>query len=492
MTERRRGGAAAWVLALVLAASACSSDDNEPGKTGGPGVPSSGSTSGEPDASTGPVADAAAAAYTDDLERYQRQVARAAARTDRATRADSAEQFRAAQRLFATALEAAPELEAVDGGAEASESYARTALVAENVQGFVDEHTWMQGWDIAENVRLNTVLYEISSKQYSQSLRVGAAYEKAMSGPGDTSAKLKKAVAVEIRTELRNAAGIRRRIEGIAGEDTFTPSLRDHLLNEMDVSVAEGERYLAYVEAVPGEAIERDLFRNAFSSGSTLPGGGVTNAPALRTVASRELLAEGLAQLLEAAETGQGELPLAGDIYRELILRLLDTSAQDADESAAELAIEEQLYWLWRIHEVEDTPVEAFDNARLTIKVQDNGGSGLALVNVDSRFDELAAMFASMIRIIRDGPESMAANKPWIIELLDRPYPDVFDDVVVRAREAATLLSDDGSPASAELMAVGPGLLKSLKRAADDLDDLKVFRADFRAAVDGTRPPTDA
>ena len=91
---------------------------------------------------------------------------------------------------------------------------------------------------------------------------------------------------------------------------------------------------------------------------------------------------------------------------------------------------------------MEDTPVEAFDNARLTIKVQDNGGSGLALVNVDSRFDELAAMFASMIRIIRDGPESMAANKPWIIELLDRPYPDVFDDVVVRAREAATLLSD--------------------------------------------------
>ena len=415
-------------------------------------------------------------------------MARAAARTASATRADSADGFQTAQRLFATALEAAPELEVVDGGAEASESYARTALVAENVQGYVDEHTWMNGWDIRENVRLNSVLYTITSKQYSQGLRVGAAYEKAMSRPGDTSDKLKKAVAAEVTTDLRNAAGIRREIETIAGEDTFTPSLRDHLLNEMDVAVAEGERYLEYVETVPGEAIERDLFRNGFSSGSTLPGGGVTNAPSHRTVASRELLATGLAQLLNAADGGQGRLPRAGDIYRELILRLLDQSSQDSD--AGELAIEEQLYWLWRIHEVEDTPVEAFDNARLTIKLQAKGGSGLALVNVDSRFDELAAMFASMIQIIREGPESMAANKPWIIELLDRPYPDALDDVVERAREAAALLSDDGSEASAELMAVGPGLLKALKRAADDLDDIKVFRADFRAAINGTRPAT--
>jgi len=235
---------------------------------------------------------------------------------------------------------------------------------------------------------------------------------------------------------------------------------------------------------------ERDLFRNGFSDGNTLPSEAVSNAPALRTVAARELMAAGLSGLVEAADGGQGELPLAGDIYRELILRLFEPHSSDRSDDS-QIAVDEQLYWLWRIREIEDTPVGAFDNARLTMKLQLRGSSA-ALVNVESRFDELAAMFAVMVEIIRDGPESMAANKPWIIELLDRPFPAALDDVVGPAREAAVLLSDDGSQASPELMAVGPGLLKALKRAADDLDDTQLFRKDFRAAIDATRPPATA
>lgn len=487
MTQRRWGATALLVLALT--AGSCSSDDSGTDAPG-PAGSGTGSEASEPSVSVDPVADEAAAAYLTSLKSYHRKVARAASRAASATRADSASGWRAAERLFVTALEAAPQLEGVDGGVDVSESYARTAQVAGHVQGFVDEHAWMTGWDRAESARVNSVLFTMSSEQYAENLRVGSAYERAMSGPGDTAIKMKRALPVELTTELQNAAEVRRKVETIGGKDSFTPSLRDHLLNEIDVAVALGERYLEYVETVPAGTIKRDLFRNGFSDGNTLPGESVSNAPALRTVSARKLMAEGLSELVEAADGGPGRLPLAGDIYRDLILRLFEPPSFARSGSDSQIAVDEQLYWLWRIREIEDTPVESFDNARLTMKLQlQTQGTSAALINVDSRFDELAALFAVLVEIIRAGPASMAANKPWIIELLDRPFPDALDDVVAPAQAAAALLSDDGSPASPELMAVGPGLLKALKRAADDLDDATVFRKDFRAAIDGTRPP---
>jgi len=489
MSDGRWGATA--LLVLVLGAGGCTSGGGGT-DAADPEAPTTGSTTsepttGDPDASAGPAADEAAATYLKDLQRYQRHVARAARLTAAAFTNDSAPQYRAAQRTFGAALDSAPVLDAVDG-ADASEEYARTIEVAEHVQGFVDEHAWMTGWDRDESVRVYSLLYDIASDEYAQRQRLGAAYAKTMAGPGPTQVKMKRALRAEVAAQLRNAATARGRVERMAGDDSFTPSLRDQVLHEIDGVVAVGERYLEYVETVPAAAVDRDLFRNGFMGGAAVPGGAVADAPLQRTVAARQLLADGLSGLVRAARGEAGELPTAGDIYRELIVRLFTPAGYDPSGYRA-LDVDEQLYWLWRIREIEGTPDEDFENARLTIKLQIVGPKGVAVASNDSRFDELAAASVVLADSI-NFPEEGAANKPWIVEVLARPFPQVLAEPVALAREAAELMPgpDSSDPASPKLLAMGDTMFAAIEQAADDIDDPKRFRKAFRAAIDGTRP----
>lgn len=487
MIQGRPGAAA--LLVLVLGAGGCTSDDGG-GEPGGSTSPTGSASSAVPESAV-TAGDDAAAAYLRDLERYHRQLDRAASRAASATKADSAPAWRAAERLFVEALDAAPVLQDVEDGTDASETYARMAEVAVRAQGFVDEHQWMTRWDRDENVRVHTALYTLSSEQYVRDLRVGSAYERTMAGPGSTADKMKRAVRAQVAAQLEHAATVRREVERLAGEDSFTPSLRDHLLHELDDAVALGERYLEYAETVPAKAIDRDLFRNGFSGGSVLPGGAVANAPADRTVLARRLLADGLGELVPAAGSEEeDDLPLAGDVYREIIAGLFVPHVPRGGDER-ELAVDEQLYWLWHLREIEGTPDEAFDDARLTIELQRQGPRGAGLVNVESRFDELAAISVVLANSI-NVPEEGAANKPWLVELLSRPFPPVLEEAAALAREAAELMPDDAStPASPELVAMGDPMFAAIEQAADDLDDTKRFRSAFRAAIEGTRP-TDA
>ena len=110
------------------------------------------------------------------------------------------------------------------------------------------------------------------------------------------------------------------------------------------------------------------------------------------------------------------------------------------------------------------------------------------MVNVDSRFDELAAISVVLADSI-NVPDEMAANKPWLVETLARPFPPVLKEAVTLARQAADLMPDSAStPASPELLALGDPMFAAIEQAADDLDNTKRFRTAFRAAVDGTRP----
>ncbi|MEO5664620.1 MAG: hypothetical protein ABIR39_15200 [Nocardioides sp.] len=345
----------------------------------------------------------------------------------------------------------------------------------------------MTRWDRDENLRVYSALYAMSSDQYAHALRLASAYERTMAGPGDTAVKMKRALRAQVAAQLKYAATARREVEGIAGRDSFTPSLRDHLLHEIDDVVALGERYLEYVETTPAKAIDRDLFRNGFSGGAVLPGGAVANVPADRTVHARGLLADGVGQLVRSAGPGQGELPLVGDIYRQIIAGLFVPHVPTGGDER-DLAVDEQLYWLWHLREIEGTPDEAFEDARLTIKLQHQGPRGAAVVNVDSRFDELAAISVVLADSI-NVPDEMAANKPWLVETLARPFPPVLEDAVTLARQAAELMPDRASsPASPELLALGDTMFAAIEQAADDLDNTKRFRTAFRAAVDGTRP----
>ena len=485
----RRSGAAA-LLVLVLGAGGCTSDSDDDGAERGGATSPTGSASSAVPESVVTAADDAAAAYLRDLERYYRQLERAASRAATATDADSAPDWRAAERMFVEALGAAPTLEDVEDGAEASETYARMVEVAVRAQGFVDEHEWMTRWDRDENVRVHTALYTLSSEQYVRDLRVGSAYERTMAGPGPTADKMKRALRAQVAAQLQHAATARRAVERLAGEDSFTPSLRDHLLHELDDVVALGECYLEYVETVPAKAVDRDLFRNGFSGGSVLPGGAVANAPADRDLLARALLANGVRRLFETASLGRDELPLAGDIYREIIAGLFVPHVPRGGDER-ELAVDEQLYWLWHLREIEGTPDETFEDARLTIELQRQGPRGAGLVNVESRFDELAAISVVLANSI-NVPEEGAANKPWLVELLSRPFPPVLEEAAALAREAAELMPDDPStPASPELVAMGDPMFAAIEQAADDLDDTKRFRTAFRAAIEGTRP-TDA
>ena len=490
MTDGRWG--AATLLALVMVLGGCTSDGGGADPAGGRETSSSESSTtesstGEPDPSAGPAADDAAAAYLKDLARYQRQVARAAGLLAASYREDSAAQYRAAERAFRAALRSAPVLEVVDGGAGSSESYARAVEVDEHVLGFVQEHEWMTGWDRDENVRVYYVLYETESDQFAEQMRLGDAYERALAGPGSIEAKVKRALRAQIVGQLRSAATARRRVERMAGDDSFTPSLRDQVLYEIDDVVAVGERYLEYVETSPAYAIQRDLFRNGFMGGAAVPGGAVADAPLKRAVAARRLLAEGLSGLIRAARgSGRGELPVAGDVYRELILRLFNPTGTDPSGYRV-LDRNEQLYWLWRIREIEDTPDEAFENARETIKLQITGPAGVTRVNNDSRFDELAGMYVVMAKTLQD-PDSMAVNKPYLVEMLSRPFPEVLTPAVELAREAVDLMPEDGSPAPRRLRGIHADLVEALEQAADVMDDPKQFRREFGAAIEGTRP----
>lgn len=474
------------MLVVTLTAAGCTSGQGPTEGTSGAGSAPSESTSTAPSAAVTAAADKSAASYLEDLERYQRQVARAAAKRAAWKPGDPPAVWRASERAFATALDAAPELESVDRGAESSDAYARTAEIAQRVQGFVDEHEWMVQWDIHEQRRVHSELYGLASESSEEQSRLTADYERTMGGPGGIAVKLKKAMQKEVAAELELLEAARLEVEGLAGKDSFTPSLRDHLLHELDVVEALGRRYADYVEAAPASAMERDLFRNGFAGGFTLPDGAVTNAPVDRTVALRKMLAANLSRLARAGDRDQPELPMAGDLYRELILgQFVPPGSGDGD--AHSLAVDEQLYWLWHLREIEETPDEVFTNARLTIQLQLQAPPGMVRVNVPSRFDELAAMYAALGDVVND-PESMAFNKPWILELLERPYPDTLAEAVALAREAAELMTEDGSPAPPELVAIGPELRKALEQAADRLDSTPRFRRDFRAAVSATRP----
>ncbi|HXH80753.1 hypothetical protein [Nocardioides sp.] len=479
----------AALLVLALTAGGCTTDDGGTGES--PNASPSGSpSSAEPDSSVGPAADAAAAAYLSDLERYQRAVARVAARTEALAVDDPPSKYRAADSAFVSTLDEAPELGVVEGGAEASESYARVGEVAEHAQGFIDEHEWMARWDVRNYFGLSLDMFGITFDQYKQAYRERGDFERIMAGPGESSVKLKEALQFQVAANLRSLVTVRRRIKGIAGKDSFTPSLRDHLLSEIDRNAALGERYAEYVKTVPAAAIRRQIFTDGFSSGAAMPSDGVAQAPPKRTVDVRNHLANALSRLLAAGRSGQGELPVAGDIYRQLVTGLfVPPSFGNYDERKRR--VDEQLYWLWRIREIEDTPDDVFENARQTIKLQNQVRPSIFDYNVDNPFDELSAITAVMGALVYD-PEATTANKPWLIELLARPYPDALGEAVVLAREAAELMPDDGSPASPELIEIGPRLTKAMQRAARDLDLTDRHRKLFRTAIAGTRPSSTA
>lgn len=317
-------------------------------------------------------------------------------------------------------LDAAPRLEPVeapDGG-----TYERAAATAERVDAVVAELRAYEPFDYATD-DLPGEVYDAYYAYYRRWLRIDDRYfEERLDtiDPDVPPATVDRRLAAQyadyardlVRSDRRYAAEVRR----LDAPGELRRSAIAHVLAEIDWLRDFHEEWRRECRAQEAAAFQayKDL---AFTA--TVAFDDVARAPYRSRGALTRSWARAVARLGRLA-TGTGPLPagapLVGDAYREQVVAQVARASGTTEVSRRQLAA--QLWMLWRLRELEDTPEAGYDEARSTLVLLPGADARSGYEQVFVTTDQLRSPTTrpSIEGVVRQLDQFLAAPVPPVLE----------------------------------------------------------------------------
>lgn len=466
----------AGVVALC-AVSACDSGGSDEPSAGG-----SSSAAAEPTDPAETQADVdAAAAYGKDLRAWSGQVSRA-------VRSMSARDFQTDRRGKLPDLLASPPVLAAATSDEPPAEYAVARQVSDRVGGIVDELSAYAARGTSLGAYYDA--YDVFNvHQFAHLDLLSKASDLAFARVGSTTPPkvvLRQEVGLvddDLALLSDYDAGLAK-VEKKYADDPMQVSALDYQRAEVAWLTDLQEEHRAYLRAAgprstqPAYGTRATDAERYFTLASNTP---IEDEPAVtRTLAT---YLDDLGTLAVAAPTELPEdAPSAGDAYRWRISETVAPTGLD-DDRTAEL-LNDQLWRLYRLREIEQTPDEAFQAARDHLTLQ---------VSADPR-----SPFETMIAVLNTLRSTYAGDEDpptrdtiaWAEEQLATVTPPVLAPY----RDQLLALLEKVEPIADDVMEIRPWDLltaraeKILTRAANDLDRHGPLAEQIRTAVEDTRP----
>jgi hypothetical protein len=466
--------AAAAALAVSVLLAGC-----DPGAGGGAGKPDSAPTTDSA------AAQEAVATYREALDEWSQRLTAEARRT-------RSYETKSGRTLWpdnlVPLLEEAPVLEEVEG-ATADGEYAYAAALAERVDGVVQELSAYQA--ISPGSDINVLAYDAYLDWYGRNLKSDSKYWDewlALLTDGVVGRKEAAQMADRLAREVTAGRGIKRdylrRVEALAGrtDEPLELSAVGYVASEIRWLIDFETDVIDHL-AAEGADSATDAYQDWYEIESDRIVGATATTSWLQAPVYRVLprYVRRLAALPDGSGALPDDAPTVADFYRTEILSEVRPVQKRTERRVG--TVTDQLYLLWRIKELEDTPEDVYETARGLLVMQ---------VSEDAR-SPYEPMFAVFKAYHETYPGADAAPprtlRPWAEEMLAHPVPDLLEPY--RRRYAALLdeakLRDMG--AFLRFRAQGEKVVTQATRA---MDDPKRFVPAVRAAVEATRPTGSA
>jgi hypothetical protein len=393
--------AAATALA-GLALSACGG--------GGDPVPT-GTTAtggGTPAASAEQVA-AAVEAYRADLRAYARDLRRDAGRKPR-------------QRALARAAGAPPQLEALSTDDDA---YAEARADADAVDALSDELALVAGSDGEADGDLYNRLYGLAADQWSRDFKRSQRQFDQVSplvtpgridAPG-TDRRIEGIWTRYMRAEQASWKRYARRVDRVKAKGELPRSFLDYELMEIDEAMAFRDEFLDHLREQPAELTQLGFYTSQAAKFSPY------QVPVTILWTRDKALARAFVRAI--GRVARGDEASVGDPYRATILSAFMSPLEQYRYGEGRLT--EQLWMLFRIRQLEETPEEAYRDARLTLLLQ-------GIDDVRNPYTRLIEIYAAgdgdMLAGKQGPPRAFTAYLDWAHEQLSRPAPPILEPTV--------------------------------------------------------------
>ncbi|MGO1769237.1 MAG: hypothetical protein ACTHZX_04725 [Microbacterium sp.] len=216
-------------------------------------------------------------------------------------------------------------------------------------------------------------------------------------------------------------------------------------------------------------------------------------------------VADGLATALAGEGDGTSPLPAIGDPYREALIEgFVSPQSDEADKSS----VPWRLWMLWRIRELEDTPDDAYDQARAALAEELNVGVDADVPVAKDRRPGVNRLFIDVQAFSNVATDVWDADEKWLQELTEAraygdglaqepmiaevsgPYRDVLalqEDLIAKV---TPIVESDGEDGTSEISDLATQFVENTEDAA--LPATRAIDHDLEkivtAAVEATAP----
>ena len=391
-----------------------------------------------------------------------------------------------------------PALEGVEGGTEASKEYAAASEIATRVAAFRKELVALQSVGRALPAAAGD-LYSAYIKNYGPLLKLDRAIFDRLSAMGvldfDKTPAQQKRLEVQVprawlaseKKVIANLRTYRRTLARITLPGPFGRSIAAYMGEESAQALALHEEFVDYLRTTPPRKSNVGLYNKRVNKANLLYDAAASAAWKRRGTLTSGLAA-GVAALARQAGAGTVDPagPFAGDPYRAAILK---TAAKRPKAAEQGRWLVDQLWLLHRVREIEETPEEAYSEARSTIVLQE--------INEDPRnyYGTLLAVLSGLDGIYPGSPDAgdFAAYKRWALDQLSRPAPALLEQTRAQFAGALEKVPTTGSYERrwAAWQQMRDRTTRAMKRGARQLDSRRTLAAAVKRAVEGTRPGAD-
>lgn len=261
------------------------------------------------------------------------------------------------------------------------------------------------------------------------------------------------------------------RMDRLKTRNALERSTVDYALDEYDRSIALLKEFGTQLRQPP----ERDQI-GYYTSLAAGQNGYHDQAGAV--VRHRDGLERGFVRTISRLAAGQQAAP--GDAYRTAILAGFLSPLKKTKRRPN--IVGERAWMLFRIKQIERTPQQAYDEARLTLQLEnidDNRNAYTAALEVYQQHDTATSPKGQRLPLV-------PTYRSWAHEKLTETYPPLLQPMV---RRMDTLIRQYPDRANWDkIIKLNRQVEQALRKGAKAADDPKQLKAALRDALDATRP----
>jgi hypothetical protein len=388
------------------------------------------------------------------------------------------------RRALARLAGSPPKLEALETD---DPGYATAQASAADVDDIAAELALTAGSDEKADAKLYNRLYSVSADAWQRSFDRGNQHFDRLSpivhGPNFPSPKTERTVRrIWVRymvDVIRLWRKYDRQIAGVPARTDLYRSFVAYQRASTDEAIAFQKRFLQYMRDTP---IKFQQF-GYYTAQATKFSSYEIAVPVMWR--RDQALIRGFVR--DVGRIALGRDAAVGDAYRRVIVNAFASPLKKLKFRSS--IVSQQLWMLWRIRELEDTPDDVYEDARQTILLQG--------------IDDVRNPYARLLEVYNeaDGDLSAGERKPkpelkrflaWADEELDRPTAPILEPTVEQVRRGfdrfPKVRSDVLFKTLDDLVAAQKWTERRLRWGAKRVDDPKQLKAATREAVEATRP----